>query len=223
MAEMGCSVACRAGRTYAFDPASTALLVIDMQKDFLAPEGMCGQLGEDLSALTAIVPRISRLLDAARAAGLTVIHTREGYAPDLSDVHPLKRERDGPGTPGPLGRFLIRGEAGHDFIEELRPAPGEAVIDKPGFGAFYRTDLEAQLTAQGITHLILTGVTTQCCVFSTLREAVDRGFWCLLLEDCCAAFDPADQAATLQIVQSENHLFGWIAESGAVVDAVEGA
>lgn len=213
-------VGCWAGRSYQFDPGSAALLVIDMQKDFLSPEGMCGQAGEDLAPVTKIVPRISRLLAVARPKGLRVIHTREGYAPDLSDVHPLKRERNGIGVPGPLGRFLIRGEAGHDFIEELRPAPGERVFDKPGFGAFYRTGLEDYLRNQDVTHLIITGVTTQCCVFSTLREAVDRGFWCLLLADCCAAFDPVAQAATLTIIQSENHLFGWIAESEALAEAL---
>lgn len=196
------------------------MLVIDMQKDFLSPDGMCGRAGEDQTPLTEIVPRISSLLAVARPMGLRIIHTREGYAADLSDVHLLKRERSSIGATGPLGRFLIRGEAGHDFIEEMRPAHGERVFDKPGFGAFYRTDLETFLRDQGITHLVLTGVTTQCCVFSTLREAVDRGYWCLLLANCCAAFDPDVQAATLKIIQSENHLFGWIAESRALIEVL---
>ena len=116
------------------------------------------------------------------------------------------------GDPGPLGRFLIRGEAGHDFVDELRPAQGEAVVDKPGFGAFYRTDLEGMLRAAGVTHLILSGITTQCCVHSTLREAVDRGFWCLTVADCCAAIETAWHDATMSLIPSEGHLFGWICD-----------
>ena len=212
---------CWAGRSYEFDCGSTALMVIDMQKDFLSPDGMSGQGGQDLTPLTKIVPKISTLLAAARPRGLRVIHTREGYAPDLADVNPLKGEHGGVGSPGPLGRFLIRGEPGQDFIEEMRPAPGESIFDKPGFGAFYRTGLEDHLRGQGITHLILTGVTTQCCVLSTLREAVDRGFWCLLLADCCAAFDPAAHRATMTVIQAEDHLFGWIAESEALIASLD--
>lgn len=217
------AVDCVAGRQYAFDRAHTALLVIDMQKDFIAAEGMAGQGGHDLEPLTRIVPRVSAVLEAGRREGLRIIHTREGYAPDLSDVNPLKRERSGAGRRGPLGRFLIRGEPGQDFLDELRPGPGELVIDKPGFGAFYRTDLEAHLRHEGITHLILMGVTTQCCVLSSLREAVDRGFWCLLLSDCCAAFDPEAHEATLTVIQAEDHLFGWISDSEALIAALSQA
>ncbi len=213
-------VSCLAGRRYAFAPATSALLEIDMQRDFLAPEGRCGQYGLDLAPLRAIVPRVAALLRGARRAGLSAIHTREGYAPDLSDVNPFKRERGAIGQPGPLGRFLIRGERGHDFIDELRPEASEPVIDKPGFSAFYRTDLEARLAARGIDHLIVTGVTTQCCVHSTVREAVERGFFCLTVADACATFDPALHAATLDIIQSEDHLFGWIADTDEVLRAL---
>jgi nicotinamidase-related amidase len=188
-----------------------------MQRDFLAPDGLCGQLGLDLGPVRAIVPRVAALLDAARSAGLYIVHTREGYAPDLSDVNPYKRSRGGIGQPGPLGRCLIRGEPGHDFIDELRPLPGEAVVDKPGYGAFYRTDLQELLAARGIDHLIVTGVTTQCCVQSTLREAVDRGYFCLTVADACAAFEPAHHAATIDVIQSEDHLFGWIADTDEVL------
>jgi nicotinamidase-related amidase len=182
---------------------------------------MCAEAGEDIGQLTPIVPRIQAVLAAARRSLLQVIHTREGFAPDLSDLPAPRRERNSVGRCGPLGRFLIRGEPGHDFIEDLRPEAGEMVVDKPGYGAFHRTTLEADLRDLGITHLILSGVTTQCCVQSTLREAVDRGFTCLLLADCCAALDPALHAATLVTIQGENHLFGWIAESGALLAALE--
>ena len=206
------TITCRDGRLFSFVPAKTALLVIDMQRDFLHPEGMCGLEGEGYLSLRAIIPTVQASLEDARAAGLTVVHTREGYAADLSDL-PASRHGGDVGRTGPLGRFLVRGEAGHDFIEELPPAPGEAVIDKPGFSAFFRTDLEDRLKQAGISHLLFSGVTTQCCVLSSLREAVDRGFHCLLLEDCCAALDPAWHQATLDIIASEGNLFGWIADS----------
>jgi biuret amidohydrolase len=216
------TVACIAGRAFVCAPRETALLLIDMQKDFLAPGGLCDTLGEDIAAMRPIIPRIQQLLPALRRAGLRIIHTREGYAPDLSDVNPLKRSRGTVGQPGPLGRFLIRGERGHDFIDELRPAPGERVVDKPGFGAFFRTDLEEHLRATGITHLLIAGVTSQCCVQSTLREAVDRGFFCLTLADCCAALEPGLHEATLATIQAENHLFGWIASADAALTAFAG-
>jgi biuret amidohydrolase len=222
MAANPATVACVAERAFAFEARETALLLIDMQKDFLAPGGLCDSLGEDIDAMRPIIPRIQRLLPALRGAGVRIIHTREGYASDLSDVNPLKRSRSIVGRQGPLGRFLIRGEAGHDFIEELRPAPGERVVDKPGFGAFFRTDLEDHLRAVGITHLLIAGVTTQCCVQSTLREAVDRGFFCLTLADCCAAIEPRLHEATLTAIQGENHLFGWIATADAVLTALSG-
>ncbi|MDP6704743.1 MAG: isochorismatase family cysteine hydrolase [Alphaproteobacteria bacterium] len=204
-------VACNHGLEYAFEPAATAFVAIDMQRDFLDAEGYLAAAGDDISSLRAIIPRFAGVLAAAREAGLTVIHTREGYAGDLSDMHDLKRERASAGQPGPLGRFLIRGEAGHDTVPELYPQPGEVVIDKPGFGAFYRTELDAVLADRGITHLVLAGVTTQCCVHSTLRQAVDRGYRCLTLEDCCAAVDPALHEAAISLIYGENHLFGWVA------------
>ena len=213
------TITCRDGRLFAFRPEQTALLVIDMQRDFLDPQGMCGVEGEPYERLRAIIPAAQASLTAARRAGLTVIHTREGYAADLSDL-PASRHDGTVGKAGPLGRFLIRGEAGHDFIEELQPAAGEAIIDKPGFGAFHRTDLKERLEQAGITHLIFSGVTTQCCVLSSLREAVDRSFFCLLLEDCCAALEPHLHQASLDIIAGEGNLFGWIARSDALREAL---
>lgn len=215
-------IVCWGDRRFPFEPAATALLAIDMQRDFLDAEGMCAVNGDDVAPLQAIVPAIERLCRAARRVGVRVIHTREGYAPDLSDVNPMKAERGSVGTPGPLGRFLIRGEAGHDFVDACKPAADETVIDKPGFSAFYRTDLEDRLRQAGIDRLILTGVTTQCCVQSTLRDAVDRGFYCLTVADACAAVDPALHDAVLTVIQGENHLFGWIADTAAVSAALDG-
>jgi len=214
------SVPCWQGLSYSFDPARTAFLAIDMQRDFLDAGGMCAELGEDVSGLRATVPIVTDLLDAARRASLTVIHTREGYAPDFSDMHELKRARHSVGQTGPLGRFLIRGEAGHDFVDECRPLGGETVIDKPGFSSFYKTGLEALLRGKDISHLVIAGVTAQCCVLSTIRAAVDRGFHCLLLADACAALDAKLHRATLDIIQGENHLFGWIADSAELIAAL---
>ncbi|MCP5155795.1 MAG: cysteine hydrolase [Ectothiorhodospiraceae bacterium] len=216
------SVFCDDGRVFEAVRASTALLVIDMQRDFLDSNGMCAARGADISHLAGVVPAVERLLAAARESATTVIHTREGYAPDLHDVHPPKRARGSVGTPGPLGRFLIRGEPGHDFVDRLRPWPGEPVVDKPGFGAFYRTELDALLAERGISHLVICGVTTQCCVASTLREATDRGFWCLTVSDACAAIEPAHHDATLAVIRSEGDLFGWIARTDDVVAGLRG-
>ena len=215
------TVPCHHQRTFTFAPHKTALIVIDMQRDFLAQNGASGVSGFDLLPLRAIIPRLQTLLRAARASGLHIYHTREGHLPDLSDLSPVKRLRSQQagaeiGAPGPLGRFLVRGEYGHDFIDELRPIAGEVVIDKASFGSFHATGLESDLIEKGVTHLIITGVTMQCCVNSTLREAVDRGFFCLTLDDCCASFDPALHEATLKIIASEGHLFGWIADSESV-------
>ncbi len=218
---MDITVTCNHKRHYSFDPAHTALMIIDMQRDFLERGGMCDVLGEGTAAMRAIVPRLKCVLHAARKSRLTVIHTREGYAPDLSDMHDLKRERRGSPSKGPLGRFLIRGEPGHETISELFPLPEETVIDKPGFGSFYRTDLEQHLKRQKITHLIITGVTTQCCIHSTLREAVDRGFYCLTLADCCAAIDKALHDMAIALIYGEGHLFGWVAESPDFLAALE--
>ena len=218
---MDITVTCNHNRHYSFDPVHTALMVIDMQRDFLEPDGMCDVLGEDTAVMRAIVPRLKRVLQAARQWGLTVIHTREGYAPDLSDMHGLKRERRDTPSKGPLGRLLIRGEPGHATISELFPRPEEPVIDKPGFGSFYRTELDQILTRQNITHLIISGVTTQCCVHSTLREAVDRGFYCLTLADCCAAIEKALHDMAIALIYGEGHLFGWVAESTDFLAALD--
>jgi nicotinamidase-related amidase len=210
------AISCRDGRSFEFSPRRTALIVIDMQRDFLAPEGASGVSGFDLTPARAIIPTLQRVLHAARAQGLHVLHTREGHRENLADLPETKRLRSIDagaeiGSPGPLGRFLVRGEFGHDFIDEMQPLDGETIIDKAGYGAFHATDLEHILRVQGKTHLIVTGVTTQCCVHSTLREAIDRGFFCLTLEDCCASFTPSLHEATLQIIASESNLFGWIA------------
>lgn len=214
-------IECWGGRRFEFAAESAALLVIDMQRDFLEPDGMAAFEGEDISQLRGVVPTVATITAAARRHRIRVIHTREGYAPDLSDVSAMKAERGSVGNRGPLGRFLIRGEPGHDFAPGLEPAAGELVIDKAGFSAFYQTDFEAQLRSAGIDHLIICGITTQCCVHSTLRDAVDRGFYCLTVADACAAIDPEVHAATLRIIQAENHLFGWIADSAAVLAALD--
>lgn len=208
-------VHCRWESTYEFDPASTALLVIDMQEDFFTED-----LGESVAAIHAIVPRVVALVDVARRLRCRVIHTREGYDPDLSDVTPYRRFLDYVVWPGPLGRFLIPGEPGHDFLDELRPHPNETVIDKSGFSPFYTTELDAQLRAADVDHLILCGVTTECCVHSTLREAVDRSYWCLTVADCCATYEPDLQEAALSLIAGEGHLFGWVCD---LADVKEGA
>lgn len=195
-------VPCRGERDYAFTAAKTAVLSIDMQRDFFDDDG----------AMREIVPRVALMLDATRAIGCRIVHTREGYAADLSDVTAYRKSLGYVGRPGPTGRFLIRGEWGHDFLDEVAPRAGELVIDKPGFSAFYGSDLHAQLQAGGIDHLILCGVTTQCCVHSTLREAVDLGYWCLTIADCCAAEDPALHDAALQLIAGEGDLFGWVCD-----------
>jgi len=194
-----------------------------MQRDFLAPDGNLALRHGGVAALAAIIPKVRKVLGAARDAGLMVVHTREGYSPDRSDVNAFKRTLGYVGVDGPNGPFLIRGTPGHDFMEGFHPEESEYVVDKPGFSAFYRTDLETILNDQRISHLILTGITTQCCVHSTLRDAVDRGYFCLSLEDCCAAEDPEIHQATLQIIQAENHLFGWISSSDAFLGALCGA
>ncbi|WP_276355862.1 cysteine hydrolase family protein [Cohnella caldifontis] len=203
---------------YEFEPGAAALVVIDMQNDFCSPGGFGERLGNNIKPARRIVPVIERVLAAARAAGLQVVHTREGHLPDLSDCPPAKLERSrrqgaGIGDPGPMGRILIRGEPGHAILDELAPIPGETVVDKPGKGAFYRTRLESLLTERGIGSLILCGVTTHVCVHTTLREANDRGFRCLVLEDACAAFDPADHEAAIRMVRQQGGIFGWTARS----------
>ncbi|NQW12499.1 MAG: cysteine hydrolase [Alphaproteobacteria bacterium] len=216
------SIACNAGLSFELTRESTALIAIDLQRDFLDPAGYIAAAGDDISSMRAIIPNAVALLDAARGTGVTVIHTREGYAADLSDMHALKRDRNAAGQPGPLGRLLIRGEPGHAHIAECQPSPDEVIIDKPGFGAFYRTDLDAILRDRGIDRLILFGVTTQCCVASTLREAVDRGFRCLTVEDACAATTPALHDAAISLIYGENNLFGWVSGTERVLAGLRG-
>ncbi len=197
---------------------TTALLVIDMQRDFCAPGGYADQAGLDVSLLRAPIPVIQRLLAAAREHGLLVIHTREGHRADLSDLTESKRLRAANagaaiGTQGPLGRLLVRGEYGHDLIDELQPLTGEPVVDKPGYSAFASTDLELLLRNRGITALVLSGVTTEVCVSSTLRDAVERGYACTLVSDACASPYPELHAAALAMIEVEGGVFGRVCDS----------
>jgi len=202
----------------------TALVIIDMQRDFLEPGGFGETLGNDVSLLKAAVAPLKAVLDAARAAGLLVIHTREGHRPDLSDAPPAKVERGSPskriGDDGPMGRILIRGEPGHDIIPELYPIAGEPVIDKPGKGAFYATDLDLTLKNCGIENLIVTGVTTEVCVNTTVREANDRGYRCIVLSDCCASYFPEFHEMGLKMIKAQGGIFGWVSGSKDVLAAL---
>ena len=218
-------VSCRADRTFSIDPASTALLIVDMQYDFVADEGASGGGHVDLKPLQACVPRVRAVLDAARGLGMTVAYTRYGFKADLSNLAQSVREqsRDAGGeygTPGPMGRILTEGEPGFQILPELTPAEGEIVVDKPTFGAFSSTDLHARLQARGVTRLLICGVTTQCCVEGTIREAVDLGYYVMTLEDCCGAFEPEWHEGTLRAMQSEGHLFGWVGTSEALLAAI---
>lgn len=207
------------------DWSKVALVVIDMQRDFLEQGGFGSALGNDVSRLGAIVPTIERLLAAFRRRGLTIVHTQEGHRPDLSDCPPAKRARGKPGLrigdTGPMGRILILGEPGNDFVPELYPAAGETVLSKPGKGSFYATPLDSILRARGVTHLFLTGVTTEVCVQTTMREANDRGYECLLVEDATESYFPEFKAATLAMVRAQGGIVGWTARAGAVIDALE--
>jgi nicotinamidase-related amidase len=210
---------------FPFTPAACALLVIDMQRDFLEPGGFGASLGNDVSLLRRAIAPIRRVLAAWRAAGLPVIHTREGHRPDLSDLPRAKHDRPpGPGPrigdAGPMGRILIRGEAGHALIPELAPVVGEPVIDKPGKGAFYATDLHGRLDSLGITQLVVVGVTTEVCVQTTVREANDRGFDCLVLSDCTASYIPSLHDAALQMISAQGGIFGWVTSSEALIPMV---
>lgn len=207
---------------------SRALILIDMQRDFCAPGGYADQAGLDIARLRAPIPALQRLLAAARARGLLVLHSREGHRADLSDLPEPKRLRaiaaGAPiGSPGPLGRLLVRGEYGHDLIDELQPMPGEPVIDKPGYSAFAATDLDLLLRNRGIRELIIGGVTTEVCVSSTLRAAVDLGYACTLVSDACASADPELHAAALAMVAVEGGLFGRVLDSQALLAEWEAA
>ena len=216
----------RAARPYPFDfePAATALLIIDMQRDFVEPGGFGAALGNDVTRLQAIVPVVRRLLDAFRGAGLWIIHTQEAHRPDLSDCPPAKRARGNYapriGDVGPMGRILIAGEPGNDIVAELAPLAGEMVMAKPGKGAFYATALDERLKARGISHLVLCGVTTEVCVQTTMREANDRGYECLLVEDATESYFPAFREATLEMVRAQGGIVGWTAPAAAVIAAI---
>lgn len=208
---------------YAFDPAHTAVVMIDMQRDFLEPGGFGAMLGNDVGQLTGIVPACARLLALARAQGLTVIHTQEAHDPQLADCPPAKRTRGklecGIGDRGPLGRVLVEGEPGAWFVAPLLPQPGDIVLRKPGKGAFHATGLDAILHGRGITHLLIGGVTTEVCVQTTMREANDRGYECLLVSDCAASYFPAFHAAVVEMVVAQGGIVGWAAPLAAVEEA----
>jgi nicotinamidase-related amidase len=206
------------------DPARTAVVVIDMQRDFLQPGGFGETLGNDVSLLVAAVEPIKALLASARKKGMLIIHTREGHRPDLSDAPKAKVERGAPsmriGALGPMGRILIRGEPGHDIVPELYPQEGEPIIDKPGKGAFYATDLHSILQNRAIESLIVCGVTTEVCVHTTVREANDRGYRCLVPSDCCASYFPEFHEVGLRMIKAQGGIFGWVSDSTKIVAAL---
>ncbi|MFI3037514.1 cysteine hydrolase [Atlantibacter hermannii] len=208
---------------YSFDPATTALVMIDMQRDFVEPHGFGEALGNDVSLLRRAIEPCTRLLEAARQAGLLIVHTREGHRADLSNCPAAKLTRGGKtfiGQQGSMGRILIQGEPGHDIIPELYPLSGEPIIDKPGKGAFYATDLHLILQARGIKSLIICGVTTEVCVQTTSREANDRGYEVLIPEDCCASYFPEFHRAALEMIKAQGAIVGWVSDADAVINAL---
>ncbi len=211
---------------FALDPARTALIVIDMQRDFLEPGGFGAALGNDVRPLRAIVPAVRRLLDAFRAAKLPIIHTRECHQPDLSDCPPAKRARGKPslriGDSGPMGRILVAGEPGSAIVPELAPLPGEIAIDKPGKGAFYATDLQHLLSERGIRQLVFAGVTTEVCVQTTMREANDRGYECLLVEEATESYLPEFKKVALDMIAAQGAIVGWVASLEATLAGLRG-
>jgi nicotinamidase-related amidase len=209
---------------YPFDPATTAVVMIDMQRDFLEPGGFGAMLGNDVALLAPIVPACVKLLALARTSGMTVIHTQEAHDATLADCPPAKRARGnlacGIGDPGPLGRVLVAGEPGAGFVPELLPQPGDIVLRKPGKGAFHATALDAMLHARGVTHLLIGGVTTEVCVQTTMREANDRGYECLLVTDCSASYFPQFHAAVVEMVVAQGGIVGWAAPLASVQEAL---
>jgi biuret amidohydrolase len=209
------------------DPRRSAVVMIDMQRDFLEPGGFGEALGNDVSLLSAAIGPSAALLAGARRAGMLVIHTREGHRPDLADAPPAKVERGAPakriGDAGPMGRILIRGERGHDIVPELAPIAGEPVIDKPGKGAFFATDLHAILANRGIDSLIVGGVTTEVCVHTTVREANDRGYRCVVAADCCGSYFPEFHEVGLRMIKAQGGIFGWVSDSRRILSALETA
>lgn len=201
----------------------TAIVIIDMQRDFLEPGGFGDSLGNDIAQLARVVAPCQALLEGARALGMAIIHTREGHRPDLTDAPRAKIERGEPamriGAPGPMGRILIRGEPGHDIVPELYPQPGEPVIDKPGKGAFYATDLHAILRNRNIDALIVCGVTTEVCVHTTVREANDRGYRCIVPGDCCGSYIPEFHEVGLRMIAAQGGIFGWVSDSSKILSA----
>jgi nicotinamidase-related amidase len=207
------------------DPARTAVVMIDMQRDFLYPGGFGETLGNDVSRLAPAIAPAQALIGGARKMGMLVVHTREGHRPDLADAPPAKIARGAPamriGDPGPMGRILVRGERGHDIIDELQPAPGEPVVDKPGKGAFYATDLDAILGNRGIENLIVGGVTTEVCVHTTVREANDRGYRCIVAADCCGSYFPEFHEVGLRMIKAQGGIFGWVSDSKRILSALK--
>ena len=210
---------------FAFEPGATALLVIDMQRDFAEPGGFGESLGNDVSRIAAIVPTVKRLIEGFRSAGLPVIHTMECHRPDLSDCPPAKRNRGKPslriGDVGPMGRILISGEPGTAILDELAPLPGEIVIEKPGKGAFYATSLGAELEQLGTRQLVFAGVTTEVCVQTTMREANDRGYECLLAEDATESYFPEFKTAALAMIRAQGAIVGWTATTDQILRAID--
>ena len=206
-----------------FNPATTALVIIDMQRDFVLPGGFGEALGNDTSLLLTAVEPTQRVLEKAREAGMFVIHTREGHRPDLSDCPPAKLTRGGKtfiGTEVPMGRILVRGETGHDIVHQLYPIEGEPIIDKPGKGSFHATDLQQILSDRGIKTLIVCGVTLEVCVHTTVREANDRGYECVVLSDCVASYFPEFKRVGLEMIKAQGAIFGWVSDSDRMIAAV---
>lgn len=212
---------------FEFDPKTTALVIIDMQRDFVDPGGFGEALGNDVSYLRRAIAPTQRVLEASRTIGMLVIHTREGHRADLSDCPPAKMARGrlttGIGDNGPMGRILVRGEYGHDFVDELQPAAGEPVLDKPGKGAFYATDLDSILKNRGVKQLVVCGVTTEVCVHTTVREANDRGYDALVLEDCVASYFPEFQEVGIKMIKAQGGIFGWVSDSASFIQSLAGS